>query len=672
MSNSPPVIWAFDSGMEKARSVFANVECGVRCQCALCDECDAGDASGSAWTAPFVSGIAELSGFAKCVEYVCVPRSVEVIGESCFEGTSLAFIQFASGSQLKRIEMRAFAKTHLASVFLPKSLECLGPQCFGHCEHLEMVAIDADSQVRQLPEMAFVGCRLVDIDVPRSVEVLGDKCFALCQELTAVRFTDDSRLRVIGAEVLSGTRACRGLFVPKLVEQIDPAAFRDSSLMFVAVSAENQHFDSNGAFLMTKDGKTLVTSVRVFHDIPAKIEVIRERAFAKVSKLPLMFLWNHPNIHQMGKAAFGGSGIEEIEIPAPVEVLEENLFMCSKLAKITFAPDSRLRRIECGAFGHSNITTIVIPSNVEVLGDRCFSWCTELADVTFAPGSKLVAMGIGAFEYCNKITTIDIPSSVREIKENCFCECKQLEFILFKEDSQLEVIGDRAFQVSGILQMILPKAVQHIGHNIVKGCNIGDFMVSDENPYFYALENLVVTKSPTPTLVVCTKKTRSLCVPSWIQAIEASCFQDSPLASLDFDPESELVLIGPSSFSGCRIESLSIPMNVQIIENDAFSWCPIASLHFSENSQLRRLGKRAFAYAEICSLSFPASLETIDEECFYQNDLTSVTFPESSALQLIGPSAFANTSILCVSIPKACQYSQSSFPLTCRVDLLSA
>ena len=92
MSNSPPVIWAFDSGMEKARSVFANVECGVRCQCALCDECDAGDESGSAWTAPFVSGIAELSGFAKCVEYVCVPRSVEVIGESCFEGTSLAFI----------------------------------------------------------------------------------------------------------------------------------------------------------------------------------------------------------------------------------------------------------------------------------------------------------------------------------------------------------------------------------------------------------------------------------------------------------------------------------------------------------------------------------------------------------------------------------------------------
>ena len=663
-----------DEILERATvcSVFADVDCGVRCQCVLCDECDAGSDSGSAWTAPFASGIPELSGFTKCVQCVCVPNSVEVITESCFEGTPLAWIQFASASKLRRIETRAFARTRVASVFLPKSLEYLGPHCFEQCEHLEMVIIHADSQLRQLPEMAFAGCHLADIDVPRSVEVLGDKCFALCRELTEIRFTDDSRLRVIGSEVLSGTRVCRGFIVPKLVEQIDPAAFRDSSLMFVAVSSENQNFDSNGALLMTKDRKTLVTSVRVFEDIPVEIEVIRERAFAKVSRLPRWFLWNHPNICKLGKAAFGGSGIEQIVIPAPVEVLEENLFMCSKLAKIEFAPDSRLRRIECGAFGHSNITTIVIPNNVEVLGDRCFSWCTELADVTFAPGSKLVTLGIGAFEYCGKITTIEIPSTVREIKENCFCECKQLAFILFKEDSQLEVIGDRAFQVSGIRQIVLPKAVQHIGHNIVKGCNIEDFMVSDENPYFHALENLVVTKSQTPTLVVCTKKTTSLCVPAWIQTIEANCFQDSPLKSLDFDPESELALIGPSSFAGCGIVSLSIPMNVKVIENDAFSWCPIASLHFSENSQLRRLGKRAFAYAEILSLSFPASLETIDEECFYQNDLTSVTFPESCSLQFIGPSAFANTSITRVSIPKACQYSQSSFPLTCRVDLLSA
>jgi hypothetical protein len=72
------------------------------------------------------------SCFAHCLlPSIYIPRSVEVLGSSCFRRSKLLAIAFEGQSRLARIGQGCFRDCPLMSVLLPPALTCVGPEAFG-------------------------------------------------------------------------------------------------------------------------------------------------------------------------------------------------------------------------------------------------------------------------------------------------------------------------------------------------------------------------------------------------------------------------------------------------------------------------------------------------------------------------------------------------------------
>lgn len=113
---------------------------------------------------------------------------------------------------------------------------------------------------------------------------------------------------------------------------------------------------------------------------------------------------------ELGEWTLSGALLKSIEIPASVEVIGEKAFArCRYLSRITFEPGSRLRTIGKGAFQQTWLLSAVeIPASVETIGDNAFS-SGALSCLTFESGSKLKTVGDSALSW-TKLTTIDMAS----------------------------------------------------------------------------------------------------------------------------------------------------------------------------------------------------------------------------------------------------------------------
>jgi hypothetical protein len=82
-------------------------------------------------------------------------------------------VSFEPGSALREIQQMAFADCSLIeSICIPSSVETIGEFCFQNSRFLSMVSFEPGSALREIHETAFFNCRrLQSIDLPPSVNV---------------------------------------------------------------------------------------------------------------------------------------------------------------------------------------------------------------------------------------------------------------------------------------------------------------------------------------------------------------------------------------------------------------------------------------------------------------------------------------------------------------------
>lgn len=191
------------------------------------------------------------------------------------------------------------------------------------------------------------------------------------------------------------------------------------------------------------------------------------------------------------KAFYGCMKLNEIEIPASVEILGEGCFMnCLALSRVTFSAGIVLNHVQKCAFkGCRGLKQIEIPASVEVLSEECFFVCSSLSRVTFENGNNLKQIEKDAFGICpslkqieipvltvvapvilydsgvtivrtnvswtnplrrgdinSKLEQVMIPASVDILCESCFMGCESLSCVRFGSGSVLKSIGYRAFK----------------------------------------------------------------------------------------------------------------------------------------------------------------------------------------------------------------------------------
>jgi hypothetical protein len=133
------------------------------------------------------------SAFSKsCLRGMFIPKSVNVVGENCFrECKFLVEVLFEEGCQLKLLPKGCFQRSSLRRIFVPRSIESIEKGCFLRCSELWCAFFAFDCAVKAIGELAFHSSGLRKIDVPVSVESLGKYCFYQCRSLINIAFPNE-------------------------------------------------------------------------------------------------------------------------------------------------------------------------------------------------------------------------------------------------------------------------------------------------------------------------------------------------------------------------------------------------------------------------------------------------------------------------------------------------
>jgi hypothetical protein len=139
--------------------------------------------------------VLEESAFsASPIEYLNIPRTVEVIEAQCFSSCSkLREVTFEKGSQLRVIGEHAFSPSGIERIVIPKNVEVIKHGCFSN-SRLREVRFEEGSHLKEIGCKAFSVTRIVDIVIPKSVEAIGDRCFDCNSGLWMVRFENGTKL----------------------------------------------------------------------------------------------------------------------------------------------------------------------------------------------------------------------------------------------------------------------------------------------------------------------------------------------------------------------------------------------------------------------------------------------------------------------------------------------
>jgi hypothetical protein len=111
-------------------------------------------------------------------EVVRIPGNIEVICSKCFYRCQcIKSLLIDSPSTLKAIESEAFSHCSVRSICIPRSVESLGDGCFRD-SGVAHVGLENGSELRRIGDSCFRRCRsLKSIHIPRKVKMIGDGAF---------------------------------------------------------------------------------------------------------------------------------------------------------------------------------------------------------------------------------------------------------------------------------------------------------------------------------------------------------------------------------------------------------------------------------------------------------------------------------------------------------------
>ncbi len=120
--------------------------------------------------------------------------------------------------------------------------------------------------------------------------------------------------------------------------------------------------------------------------------------------------------------------------------------------------------IASGAFTKSAVEEIVIPAHIEI-EDMAFSSCGKLKKATILNGAQLAHKGI--FAECVQLNRVEIGKNCATIGESCFRNT-DLTFVSLPEG--VKEVSQNAFLYSNLRRIDLPESTKHICADAFKYC----------------------------------------------------------------------------------------------------------------------------------------------------------------------------------------------------------
>ncbi len=247
---------------------------------------------------------------------------------------------------------------------------------------------------------------LMRVTIPASVTRIGNEAFLQGWEtsLSEIIFTGTP---AEGAELTIGTKAfynaglISAITLPSHTKSIGENAFyqlgsRSGTTPTIILNDGLEHI---GAYAFATTNISYIA-------IPSTVRSIGNNAFADLTTLTSVVFGTDSKLLEIGEKAFFGCPIEDLKIPASVEVIKPFAFAsgitfaddesggisinyggAGGVRSVTFESGSKLKTISAFAFAGSSIESIVIPKTVTFIGAYAFAGTAgSLRSVTFEDG----------------------------------------------------------------------------------------------------------------------------------------------------------------------------------------------------------------------------------------------------------------------------------------------
>ena len=383
---------------------------------------------------------------------VWIPASVRTIDDYVFSGQPLTQVTFqdddAHPSQLETIGDRAFARTAIEHITLPRSLTMAGLETFSDMAKLRSVRVGPNVVARGL-FAAFARTPLLE-----SIEV--DAANQNYQSLDGVLYT-------------------KGLTHLATYPEAKNAGGHYSV-------AEGTHAIDEGAFTSAR-----ITSVT----LPASLRRVEKAAFvsSQVTSLALP-----DGFESMGDMAFWYMPkLERVDLGGTTAVPDGAFRYDKALTEVNFRPDlGRLATVEDYAFEDAPITAVTVPDSVTSIGKFAFSGNSSLTRVHL--GSGLTSIGEGAFLGASSLASLSVAPAnpVYSVDGGVLYQKSMAGKILLlslptNEATEFTVpdgtvaLADYAFAGNTSLRrVVLPEGLATIGYGAFDGdANLTDIVIPD-------------------------------------------------------------------------------------------------------------------------------------------------------------------------------------------------
>ena len=387
------------------------------------------------------------------------------------------------------------------------------------------------------------------------------------------------------------------------------------------------------------------------------------------------------NVKEIGKRAFYGLDIAQIELPDCLEKIDERAFENSNLVSIDF-PESLLE-IKEGAFVSTKLTSVTLPSSIVSFGNFVFENCEKLHSFDISR-MNLTTLNPGTFANCDLTGELKFSDNLRTLGERCFAKAK---FSSFTIPETVTKINEVAFQnCPNLTELFLPDNVVHYDASATDDCEklekihfgmIGEFgwwyyrfpimpalkeiSVSENNECFTVIDGILYEKNkeylyfcpmnlPVESLTVSCKKIakyafykhnnlKEITIEEGCEDIENAAFQGCEKLEKVNLPTT-LERIGVSAFYNCSAFTTINTENVKIFDNESFSHC--ASLENLSFDSATIIGQHAFSWCNFSKVKLNDKCEKVGFCAFAQNENLK-TFEYNKNYTVLGEHVFNNT-----------------------------
>ena len=435
-----------------------------------------------------------------------------------------------------------------------------------------------------------------------------------------------------------------------------------------ARATEGLEFKSaNEGYIVTgrgsaKGGDIIIPSVHNGSPVAA----IAESAFAEDNTLEFVTL--PASVKVLGeKAFFGCDALKSVALTAVEEI--GTLALSSKNITQVKLPDT-LKTIRSTAFGNLVMDEIHIPASVELIEECAFAFC-EFSEITVDPqnarykatGNCLIDTQTNAIIAGCKGMTVPTDGSVTKIADNAFKGLLGMDELVIPDP--VTEIGLHAFEDSEIKTLKIGKGLSSIGYGAFRCCkNLESITVEPENAKYTAVGNCVIDKTKKSVVLGC----GSSVIPTdanVVTAIGSNAFRDCDLPE-NFVVPANVTSIGSLAFAYSGLKSVTIYGTLEsagsergggafqsclslknvIIESGVTKICENMFAnsgieHITLPDSVTEIGKAAFALSLLKEITIPSKVTVISESAFSDCiALLEVTIPDT--VTAIGASAFAN------------------------------